>query len=259
MADNYIDNDEIAEYSGYFLTQSASLVGASPAVDMEALRTMISELAARVRQELQRHGVSQSDLRSGRAGTVDAADLARQRLRQFRGYLQSLEGDMTVDVEAFFPSRRGGERRRRKPADLLAYVEDTLRGFDIPGASTLPERAVWQARLSEARDGLASSVGGKGAAKATSVRGTSELAAARREFLQRYGFAKSLVRALLKLQGRENELRLFFLDMQVNETGRPKDDEPADGEDTGEDTEGDDGSEDYGDEDMGENAPATSG
>lgn len=205
---------------------------------------------------MQRLGNSRSDLRSGRAGTTDAVEQARLRLRQYRGHLQSLEGEVDVDMEAFFPKRRGGDLRKLKPADLLAHVEDTLRGFETPGASALPGRELWQTRLIEARDGLASAVSGKDAARITSVRGTSELADARREFLELYGFAKSIVRAILKLQGRVNEMRLFFLDLQVNESGRPKGDASTDGEDTGEDTDG------YGDGaegDIDSDTPAASG
>lgn len=251
MADNYIDNDEIGEYSAHFLAQSASLVGATPAVDMEVLRTTISQSAERVRQELQRLGISRSDLRSGRSDTEGSVELARRRLRQFRGYLQSLEGEVNVDNESFFPKRRGGDLRKLKPADLLATMDDTLRGFETPGASALPEREAWLARLTDTRNNLAAAVGGKGAARITSVRGTSELASARREFLQRYAFAKSVVRAILKLQGRDNELRLFFLDLQVNEGGRSKEEESADDEDTGADTDDDAGYDDA-DDDIGD-------
>lgn len=220
MADKYIDCSECIEYGEHLVRAARELVGTSRFVDVEALIEAVSEAVADVEAKRRAASMEQSGARGGRAHTAGSAAAARDVLARFFSYLHSLPRDTRCDVEAFFPGGMRGEISRLKPADLLAKVAEVQRGFSVPRNAALPGSDAWQHELAHAHDALAAAVSLKSNAGTQASRATSELAAARTRFLVIYGLAKRLIRACLDELDRSSEYRLFFLDLQVNETSR---------------------------------------
>lgn len=226
MADNHIDFFEVGEYGGHFVEEVQKLVQVSPLVNVEALIALVGGAVGSVNAELEKVGVKRSDLRTGRSDTEGAAERGRKEIERFYSYLGSLDDDVAVDRKAFFSEGKMGALAVLKPGDVKSKLEDVLRGFTAPANAGLPEHAKWAQKLGAARDGLAGALAGKGSARSVSVQSTAGLVAAREEFLDSYnGVAKRLIRGLLASLKREEEMRLFFLDLQVNEGGKAKKDE----------------------------------
>lgn len=228
MADDHIDYLEVGEYGEHFGEEGKKLIQASPLVNVEALIALVGGAVGKVNAELEKAGIKRSDVRTGRSGTEEAAALGRSEIERFYNYLGSLDKDVVFDKEAFFPKGKLGALAALKPGDVKSRVEDVLRGFTAEANAALPEHAKWSQKLGAARDGLASALAGKGGARSVSIQSTAELVAAREEFLEAYnGVAKRLIRGLLASLKREEEMRLFFKDLQVNEGSRAKKDEPT--------------------------------
>jgi hypothetical protein len=105
-----------------------------------------------------------------------------------------------------------GREGRRGAGD-----RQVLRAFSAPINAALPERAKWEGKLRAASEALDAALGAKGNAKTGAIQSTAGLIAAREAFLRAYnGVAKRLIQGLLVELGREDEMRLFFKDLQVN-------------------------------------------
>jgi hypothetical protein len=240
--DRYIDYREVSQYGRYFVDRAVELVGASPLVDVEALRQMV--LAAVVAVEAGMHGTDtqQSSLRTERGGTDLSAEALADLLRRYYLYLQSLPPQVSFDLAAFFPAGKIKPVSSLKAEDLLSRADDVLRGFAMPANALLPGTATWQPQIVVARANLAGAVGSKLGAAHGASGATESLVQARERFLRVYlKVARPLIRGLLAELGREHELRRFFRDMQVQESrapGQPRDepgDLPSDGTDEGAD------------------------
>lgn len=229
MADRYIDYWEVGEYGGHFVAHARTLIGASPLVDVELLCSMVTSAIGKLESELETLGIKRSSLRSGRDDTAVTTEAARRHIRRFFMHVGSLDDTANLDIEAFFPGYKLGDIATLKPADLKARMDEILRGFAIPANSKLPQRELWQQMLTGARDALNDALSSKGTASRLTRQGSAGLRQAREEFLHVYtGVAKPLIRGLLSALGREHELKLFFLDLQINETSRPAAQPPAD-------------------------------
>jgi hypothetical protein len=217
MANTYIDYCEITEYSDHFVERSRSLVGASPLVDVDHMRMLVSEAAARVGAELDKIGLRGSDLRSGRVGMGMAADAARKDLRRFFYYLISLDETVILDREAFFPGYRLGELKHLVPVELGARLDQIRAAFALPTNQALPRREAWQARLSATQNALFDALAREGGTGRLPQQSLAGLRKARAEFLHLYdGVAKPLLRALLGALGRDHEYQLYFADLQAD-------------------------------------------
>lgn len=221
MPDSYIDYLEVGEYGGGFVKASEPLVGASALVDVAALRTKVADAVAKVDGELEKVGIRRGDLRTGRSGAGEAAEVGRKEIERFWHHLHTLDDGASADIEAFFPGNKLGALAALKPADVRSRLGEVLRGFAAPGNASLPDRPKWEQKLTAAHDALDAALGGKGTARAGAIQGTAGLIAAREEFLRVYNrVAKPVVRGLLAELGREGELRLFFPDLTANERSR---------------------------------------
>jgi hypothetical protein len=222
MANRFIDYWEITEYGSHFVDQARSLIGASPLVDVDHMRTLVSEAAAKVGAELEKVGLKPSVLRSGRDSASIIADAARKELRRFFYYLISLDQTVILDREAFFPGYPLGDLKHAKPVELGVRLDQILLALALPANRALPRREVWQTRLTATRDALSGALAGTDSAGRLSQPSLAGLRQARAEFLHLYnGVAKPLVRALLGALGRDHEYQLYFADLQADESSRP--------------------------------------
>lgn len=219
MADNYIDYLECLEYGGHLVREGMSLIDASPVVNVDVLLGQVADAARAVALELDKVGVKASALRGERGSIDQVASIARATLHGFFHHLRVQRVVLSFDFEAFFARQAVGKLARLKPADLLGKMDSVLRGFAAPGNADVPGAAEWQKALGDAREALDRAVSGRGTAKLQSIKATAGLIAARQRFLARYRLAKRIIRALLDDLGRGHELALFFLDLQVNESG----------------------------------------
>jgi hypothetical protein len=229
MADKYIDYWEVGEYGSHFLEHARTLIGASSLVDVEQLCSLVAGTVARMEAELDTIGIKRSSLRSGRDDTAIATNTARKNIRRFFMHLGSLDDTSRLDIEAFFPGYKLGDITNLKPADLQARLDELLGAFAIPANSRLPQRETWQNTLTTTRDALSDALSSEGNADRLTRQGSAGVRQAREEFFDVYhGVAKPLIRGLLKSLGREHEYKLFFVDLQVSEAGRPASQSPAD-------------------------------
>lgn len=223
MAREYFDSMECGEYADHFLTEGKKLVGLSKLVDVELLLALVGGAAAVVDGELAKQGIKRSEVRTGRADLEAQASAGRKELKRFFKHLGTLDDDVVVDRQAFFPGAREGNLSRLKPADVQKKIKRALEGFAAPANAALPDKAKWQSRLEKARDGLAKALDQKTSVVGMKIVQTAELSAARKSFLATYnGVAKPVVRGLLKQLGRERELKRFFKDLTVNEGRKSK-------------------------------------
>jgi hypothetical protein len=222
VADRYIDYREVSEYGRFFWVRSAQLVGASPLVDIEVVRQRV---LAEVEFVEGAHGstrTQRSDFRIGQDDVGEAAPELADVLRRFFHHLKALPGTVAVDRKAFFPTGKLGKLHLLKPADVLARGDEVLHGFTVPANAALVGAADWQGEVTTARTTLADALAGKHQARGGASSSVGSLAAARERFLHVYNvLAKRLVHVVLADLGRMGEYRSFFLDLQVNEDGRP--------------------------------------
>jgi hypothetical protein len=219
MADRYIDYFEVSEYGSYFVTEAATLVGASELVNIALLRDRVAAAVEAVVVELEKIGIHRNDLRLGRADIDAAVPAVRKELERFYNFLGGLDDEVKIDRESFFPGDRLGNLASLKPADLLAQLDEVLRAFSIPVHAGLPERDKRKAKLESVREALVDALGTSSANTNRVISATAGLAAARERFLGLYnGVAKPLVRAMLADLGRADEYTRFFLDLQVDIT-----------------------------------------
>lgn len=221
MADRYIDNREVVEYGRHFLREVTRLIGLSPLVDIAFLQQLVQACVDAMETALAAASQQQSRARVGRAGTAAAAAGTVESLRRFHYHLKALPREVQFDHEAFFVRAVMGRLDRLKPADLLARAERALAGFAAPANAGLPDAAEWQRIIETARDALAATIAGKQAATGGNRDATGSLEDIRLRFVDLYNnVAKRLVWALLAHTGRLDEYRRYFLDLQVNESGR---------------------------------------
>jgi hypothetical protein len=229
MADRYIDYWEAGKYGAYFMEHARSLIGASPLVNIELLCSMMASAVSKMEAELDKMGIKRSSLRSGRDATTIATDTARKHIRRFFMHLGSLDDTANLDIEAFFPGYRLGDIATLEPAELGARMDDLLRAFAVPANRKLPQRETWKQTLTATRGALDDALSNKSQASRPPREGSTSLRQAHEEFFALYnGVAKPIVRGLLRSLGREHELELFFIDLQVSEAGRPAGHSPAD-------------------------------
>jgi hypothetical protein len=246
--DRYIDYREVSQYGRYFVDRVVELIGASPLVDVEALRQRVLAAVVAVEVGLLGTDTQKSSLRTERGGTEASAETLGDALRRYYAHLQSLPPQVSYDLTAFFPAGKIGPVGSLKAEDLLSRADDVLRGFMMPANALLPGAATWQTEIVVAHANLAGAIGGKLSAAHGASGATGSLAQARERFLRVYHkVARPLIRGLLAELGREQELRRFFRDMQVQESrasGQPReepgelpddgaDDLPGDGADSG--------------------------
>lgn len=234
MSDNYINYLEVDEYGTHFLSTAASLVGASPLVNVQVLLDLVQAKTNAVNAELEKAGIQRSALRQGSSNTQTAAEDAKAEINRFWSYLQSLDPGTPADVEAFFKGGKQGSLAGLKPADIKGKLIEVLTGFGADINKNLPDGAKWQTRLATARDALSGL--NAGAVRSASIAATAELKNAREDFLTAYnGVAKRVVLGLLILLGRKEEYAHFFKDLQVNEAGaKTKEETPSENEKMGE-------------------------
>lgn len=219
--DDYIDYLECLEYGAHFTTEVKKLSGASQLVDMDALASHVGSAMALVETELQKQGVNRSGVRLDRQDVEAKTKAARKTLEKFYHYLGSLDDESAVDIEAFFAKGNLGTLAALKPADVAQRLGEVLRGFAVN--ASVPNGASWKTKLEDAQSALVAALSGKGSSTGTSIQGTAALVAARESFLVAYnGVAKKLVSGVLTVLEKKDDLRLYFKDMQVNES-RSKD------------------------------------
>jgi hypothetical protein len=222
MADRYIDYGEVTEYGRYFWVRAAQLVGASPLVDVEAVRRRVLAEVEAVEAEHGSTRTQKSGFRIGQSDVGAASPELADLLRRFFHHLKTLPGTVAVDTKAFFPTGNLGKLHLLKPADVLARADEVLHGFTVPANVTLVGAADWQRDVQTSRTTLADALAGKHVARGGASSSVGSLAAARERFLHVYNvLAKRLVHVVLADLGRMGEYRSFFLDLQVNEDGRP--------------------------------------
>ncbi|HWN69377.1 MAG TPA: hypothetical protein VNM90_17170 [Haliangium sp.] len=229
--DRYIDYREVSQYGRFFVDRMVELVGASPLVDVEAVRQLVLGAVVAVETGMLGTGTQQSSLRTERDGSETSAEALADLLRRYYLYLQSLPPQVSFDLAAFFPAGKIKPLSSLKAEDLLSRADDAMRGFAMPANALLPNAVTWQGEIAVARLNLAGAIGGKLDAAHGASGATESLAQARERFLHVYlKVAKPLIRGLLAQLGREHELRKFFRDMQVQESrapGQPRE-EPGD-------------------------------
>ena len=221
MADDYIDYLECLEYGEFFTTEVQKLAGASNLVDIDALSAYVGTAMRSVATELEKQGVNRSGVRIDRQDVEVKTTTMRKTLEKFYHYLGSLDDDANLDIAAFFAGGNLGTLSALKPADVAQRANEVIRGFAANTA--VPDGARWKTRLEDAQSALVAALSGKGSSTGTSIQGTASLVVARENFLNAYnGVAKKLIGAILTSLGRKDELRLYFKDLQVNESGRAK-------------------------------------
>lgn len=218
MADDYIDYLECVEYGEHFTSTVTDLSGLSNLVDITALVAYVETAMGGVVTELDKQGVNRSGLRVDRREVEAKTTTARKTVQKFYNYLGSLDDDAGVDIEAFFEGGNLGALAALKPADVAQRVGEVIRGFS--SNSSVPQGDKWKTRLETAQSELVSALGGKGSSAGTTIQGTAALVDARQQFLTAYnGVAKKLIGGVLTSLGRKDDLRLYFKDLQVNESG----------------------------------------
>jgi hypothetical protein len=216
--DPYIDNHEAVLYGRYFFQHSEPLIGASPVFNVEALRQLVLLKAEAIAAGMTVIDTPKSDVRTGRGVVEESNEELIDWLRRFHHYLQSLPASASVDVSAFFANGKLGKISKYKPEDMLARAETVMRGFTTPTSARVPSATEWQTDILLARTKLNDALTGKLGASNTASTSGGSLVQARAEFLHVYNkVAKRAIRALLAELGREDELRLYFRDLQVNE------------------------------------------
>lgn len=245
--DPYIDNHEVILYGRHFFRHVEPLIGASQVIDVEALRQLVLAKVNAVEAAMTGADTPRSEVRTGRDAVEESNQELLDRLRRFYHYLQSLPASANVDVGAFFANRKLGKLSHHNAEDLVARADTVMRGFTTPTSAGVPNASAWQADILLARTRLDDVVSGKHGASNTASTSGGSLAVAREEFLHVYNkVAKRAIRGLLAELGREDELRLYFRDLQVNESrarsagtpaepgsepiDEPAGDEPADDE-----------------------------
>lgn len=219
MADTYIDFYEVGEYGPHFMTTAEALRNASEMVAVDKLIALVKTRVDNVAAELERAGIKRSDLRAGNGGLGETAASARELVARFWNHLLSLDPkEFKHDVAAFFAGERLGALAALKPSDVKAKVGTVLKGFAAPGNASLPLGAQWKAKLEAAHESIGGSEQGQGNALMNKLNSSRELGKARQDFIDAYnGVAKPIIRGLLALLGREDELKNFFKDLQVQE------------------------------------------
>jgi hypothetical protein len=221
MADDYIDYLECLEYGEFFTSEVKKLLGKTNLVDIAALGAHVTSAMQSVATELEKQGVNRSGVRIDRKDVEAKTVAMRKALEKFYHHLGSLDDDAGVDIDAFFAGGNLGGLAALKPADVVQRAAEVARGF--AANTSLPEGAKWKTRLEDAQSALVGALSGKGASTGTSIQGTTALIAARQDFLLAYnGVAKKLIAGVLTSLGRKDELRLYFKDLQVNESSRAK-------------------------------------
>jgi hypothetical protein len=226
VADKHFDYHEIIEYGTFLYERTAELEGASSLVNIAAMRARILARVQAAQREIQNAGLQRIVLRSERGGIAAIVADTVGALQRFHYYLQSVPPELGCDAASFFP---GGYRFStwRKPADVLARVDDAITAFDAPVNAPLPGRTDWLGTITTARTTLAEAMTGKQGSQHATASATSALIEARQAFLRDYnGLARGLVRLALRELGREHEYRRYFRDLQVNESSSAKPEEP---------------------------------
>ena len=218
MADDYIDYWEVSEYGGQCVTALGTLGVASTLLNAAALQTQMQTAVSRVNTELANTGLQRSDLRGQRQTVDEAAAEGKTAIEKFHKWLGSVEDSVDMDRDAFFQGMKLGPVSTYKPADVKGRLDDLIRGFDVTRNAAMPERAARLLKLTTARDALQAALTGKTSTNTQKLQGSAELVAAREAFLFLYNkVAKPMVRGQLVALGRENEMKVFFPDLAVNE------------------------------------------
>jgi hypothetical protein len=227
FVDPYIDNHEAVVYGQYFFQHVEPLIGASQVVDVEVLRQLVLLKVNAIEAGMTATDTPKSDVRAGRDVVEELNVELVDRLRRFHYYLQSLPASANVDVAAFFANGKLGKISSRKPEDVMARASTVMRGFTTSSGPRVPGGPEWQADILVARTRLNDAIQGKLGASNTATTSGGALIQAREEFLHVYNkVAKRAIRALLAELGREDEFRIYFRDLQVNES-RPRPTEPG--------------------------------
>jgi hypothetical protein len=227
VADRYIDHREVVEYGRHFLREVLKLIGVSAMVDIAALQQVVQAVVDAMEAALAVANRQQSGARTGRTGTSGATARALDVMRRFHYHLKTLPQGTAFDFEAFFASGKLDGIVRLKPADLLARVEYAVNGFAVPANAALPGAAEWRPAVMDARNALTAAIQGKQDASGNSKDASASISEIRDRFLHVYNnVAKRLVWAVLAEVGRLDDYRRYFLDLQVNEDGRRREDEP---------------------------------
>jgi hypothetical protein len=237
FVDPYIDNHEAILYGQYFFRHVEPLIGASQVVDVEVLRQLVLAKVNALEAGMTGAGTPKSEVRTGRDAVEELKEELLDRLRRYYHYLQSLPASASVDVGAFFANRKLGKISQHSAEDLMARADTVMRGFTTPTSARVPNGNDWQTEILLARTRLNQALQSKHGAANTATTSGGSVVQAREEFLHVYNkVAKRAIRALLAELGREDDMRLYFRDLQVNETrARPSEpgtepigDEPGD-------------------------------
>ena len=222
MADDRFDYLECLEYGDHFDKEIDELNGKSKLVDVGELKTLVASATAAVGTELEKQGIKRSGVRVDRKDVAAKVTILRKDIEKFHHYVGSLDDDQGFDLDAFFKDGNLGSISTLKPADLVQFAGDVLRGFAVDANANIPDAAKWKLRLATSQSALKGAIADKSASSGNTIQGTVALVAARQAFLVAYnGIAKRLVQAVLIQLDRKDELRLFFKDLQVNEGAAP--------------------------------------
>jgi hypothetical protein len=219
MADDHIDYLECFEYGDHFLAEVDKLNGLTTIVNIADVKADVSAAMASLAAELDKQGIQRSSVRVDRKDVSEKTAALRKHIDKFFHYVSSLDDDQAFDIDAFFKGSNLGAISTLKPSDLAQRANDIGRGFAADANKNLPDAAKWKARIEDAKTALESAIAGKGTKTGNAIQGTTALVAARQAFLVAYnGVAKRAIQAVLIKLGRKDELRLFFKDLQVNES-----------------------------------------
>jgi len=227
VADKYIDNREVVEYGRHFLRELGRLIGLSAVVDITVLQQLVLIVVEAMEAALGVAQTQRSGVRTGLAGASGAAVDTIDALRRFHYHLKALPPGTSFDRNAFFGGLSIDAIARLKHADLLDRATETVRGFSVPANAGLPGAGEWLPVIIDARNSLATAIEGKQASRGDDKDAIGSMSDIRARFLNVYNnMAKRLVWAVLAEVGRLDEYNRYFLDLQVNESGRRPGAEP---------------------------------
>lgn len=225
MVDKYIDNRECVEYGDFFCNHVPSLFGLDPIV--ARLCTGQETLNQRMRLTLRDSYSADGDIRlaideRGPVG-IEAVQWTGLFFDQLQLWQKS--GQVHVAFGEFFASPKK-TAIGQSPAQQESAIERILGGLD---KYDVPDKADWRTRFTDLHGRLKALKTAAEEARRERKPVTESLAAARDAWLRHYAAAKDIISGLLRLHGREAELRNYFKDLQVNAPrSRATTDAPAD-------------------------------
>jgi hypothetical protein len=219
VADDYFDANEVSEYGEYTYNEAAKLEGLSEIFVISKLRVKLRGALDDFKKERIK---SAGSLDGVRKDAKVATDEARDVLTRFFSHLGSFKAGV-IDKAAFFIGGKLGDIQKLKPAAVQTKLETVLLGFEAKGNNSFKDRDEWLKELTLTLKTLKLSLDTKEDKRTDATRSTAEKSKAYEQFLMVYTqITKPAVAGILAELNRSQEYRLFFLDLQVNETSEAK-------------------------------------